>query len=60
VKPEPAIFEHLAQRFAIAPRETVFIDDLPANVAAARELGFATIRFENVEQCRRELAELIG
>jgi putative hydrolase of the HAD superfamily len=60
VKPEPAIFEHLAQRFAIAPRETVFIDDLPANVAAARELGFATILFESVEQCRRELAELLG
>ena len=60
VKPEPAIFEHLAQRFGIAPHETVFIDDLPANVAAARELKFHGIRFESVEQCRRELAELVG
>jgi putative hydrolase of the HAD superfamily len=60
VKPEPAIFEHLAQRFAIAPRETVFVDDLPANVAAARELGFVAIRFESVEQCRRELGEILG
>jgi putative hydrolase of the HAD superfamily len=60
VKPEPAIFEHLAQRFAIAPRETVFIDDLPANIDAARELGFAGILFESVEQCRRELAHLLG
>lgn len=60
VKPEPAIFEHLAQRFAIAPGETVFIDDMPANVAAARELGFTAIQFESVPQCERELREILG
>lgn len=59
VKPEPAIFEHLTQRFSIAPGETVFIDDLPANIAAARELGFATIRFESAAQCERELGEIL-
>lgn len=59
VKPEPAIFEHLAQRFAIAPAETVFIDDLPANIAAARELGFTTILFEDAVQCERELHRLL-
>ena len=59
VKPEPAIFEHLAQRFGIEPRATVFIDDLPANVAAARELGFATILFENAAQCEGELLALL-
>lgn len=60
VKPEPAIFEHLMQRFAIAPAETVFIDDLEANVAAARELGFATILFEDAAQCERELQRLLS
>src|SRR5262249_53096884 len=53
VKPEPAIFEHLSQRFAIAPAQSVFIDDMPANVAAARELGFAAIQFEDAAQCER-------
>jgi putative hydrolase of the HAD superfamily len=59
VKPEPAIFEHLMERFAIEPEETVFIDDLPANIAAAEALGFATILFEDAAQCERELERLL-
>ncbi len=58
VKPDPAIFEHLERIFELQPRETVFIDDVPANVEAAREAGFRAIRFENPEQLRDELESL--
>jgi putative hydrolase of the HAD superfamily len=59
VKPESAIFEHLTRRFAISAAETAFVDDLPANVAAARELGFATVLFEDAAQCERDLSRLL-
>ncbi len=60
VKPEPAIFEHLRERFGIDFGRSVFVDDLPANVAGARSLGLASILFESPEQCARELAPLLG
>jgi FMN phosphatase YigB (HAD superfamily) len=37
------------------PAESVFIDDLDRNVAAAREFGLEAIRFTNPEACRAEL-----
>jgi putative hydrolase of the HAD superfamily len=55
VKPEPAIFHHIAERYALVPAETVFIDDHLLNIESARRLGFRTIHFANAAQCRREL-----
>jgi FMN phosphatase YigB (HAD superfamily) len=37
-KPEPAAFTHVLQQHALVPRETLFVDDLPLNVEAARGL----------------------
>lgn len=59
VKPEPAIYEHLRDRFAIDFAESVFIDDLPRNIESARRLGLAAIQFRNPEQVRQELAALL-
>lgn len=55
-KPEPAIFRLLTERFGLEPAETVFVDDVPANVDAAWTLGFRGIRFESAHQLRRVLA----
>jgi putative hydrolase of the HAD superfamily len=59
VKPEPGIYEHLRERFGLDFTESVFIDDLPRNVEAARQLGLPAIRFETTEQVRRDLAPLL-
>ena len=59
MKPDPQIYRHLVERFAIRADETVFIDDMPRNVESARRLGIAAIRFENVEQCARELDAML-
>lgn len=56
IKPEAAIFRMLASRYALDPGSTVFIDDLPANVQAARALGWHGIHFESPEQLARSLA----
>jgi putative hydrolase of the HAD superfamily len=60
LKPEPGIYEHLRERHALDFAESVFLDDMPPNVEAARLLGLPAIRFETTEQARRELAAFLG
>lgn len=55
IKPDPEIFEHLTDRFSLKPAATVFIDDVEANVEAARAVGYRAIRFQNPEQLRSDL-----
>ena len=57
-KPDPRIFEHLVGRFGIEPAESLFIDDSPANIDAARALGFRAIQFTDAAELRRELVRL--
>lgn len=57
-KPDPAIFELLAERFEVRPAEAVFIDDAPRNVAAAGEVGFTGIAFTDANRLRQRLVEL--
>ena len=42
VKPDPAIFNLLTERFGVIPRETLFIDDSLPNALAAGAIGFKT------------------
>jgi 2-haloacid dehalogenase len=57
-KPDPAIFQILVDDHAVDPGRTVFIDDMPANVDAATELGFQAIRFTDAAALRAELVGL--
>jgi putative hydrolase of the HAD superfamily len=57
-KPDPAIYQLLQSRCALVPQQTVFIDDLKANVQAAQALGWHGIHFESAAQLREELALL--
>jgi epoxide hydrolase-like predicted phosphatase len=59
MKPEPAVFEHLLATFSLRPEESVFIDDVLANIDAAKEMGLHTIWFKNAAQCRRELEQIL-
>jgi 2-haloacid dehalogenase len=52
IKPDPRLFGVLFNRYALTPRECVFIDDSCANVEAAAQLGMRTIHYaENVDLC---------
>ena len=55
IKPDPAIFRLLLDRFGLDPQATFYVDDSPANVAAASELGFDAVRFTGPERLRRDL-----
>ena len=57
IKPEPAIFELLTARFGLEPAVTLFVDDMPANVDAARALGFEAHRFIDAAVLRAVLVD---
>lgn len=59
-KPEPGIYQLLQQRYELEAARTVFIDDLQANVDAARALGWRGIRFESAAQLEDELIAVAG
>jgi putative hydrolase of the HAD superfamily len=55
IKPDPAIYLHLLDKYDLAPGETIFVDDMPVNLAAADRLGIQTILFKNPKDCERLL-----
>ena len=55
-KPDPAIFELAARRFAHAPPAMLFIDDNAANVASARALGWQVHHFTGAAGLAMDLA----
>lgn len=59
-KPDPEIFRYMLNRFGISAEETLFIDDMPDNVASAGQSGIHTIQFTEIDDCRRAISQLIG
>jgi len=58
VKPDPRIYRHLLDLTGFSAASTVFVDDAPANVAAAEQLGMTGLLFRDPETLRRELRGL--
>lgn len=59
LKPSEVIYHHLLNQYALQPEETLFIDDLQANVMGARKVGIKAIQFRDIDQCLIEL-KLLG
>lgn len=57
-KPDPRIYRHLLERTGFDPATTLFVDDVPANLAVPAELGMTALRFEDPETLRHDLREL--
>jgi len=56
-KPDPAIFALAAQRFGRVGSELLFLDDHPANVAAAQAAGWRALQFVDAAQCEADLRQ---
>ena len=54
-KPQRRIFEVLIETLALPPSEILLIDDVEANIRAARELGLRGHVFTNAQTLRRDL-----
>jgi putative hydrolase of the HAD superfamily len=59
-KPEERIFRHAAELLGLAPEECVFIDDIEANVLAARTLGLAGLHHQDPRLTIGQLSDLLG
>lgn len=46
MKPDEKIFRQAIDRFSLRPDETIYLDDLQSNVAAARALGFVAVPYD--------------
>jgi putative hydrolase of the HAD superfamily len=57
VKPEPDIYRHCLQLLGLPASQTLFLDDMPVNVAAARSLGLHALEFHSVEASGGRLIE---
>ena len=58
IKPEAQIYEHLLKTFNLKANETVFLDDLPQNIQAAKDMGIHGILFTNLEEAKQKLDNL--
>lgn len=58
VKPDPAIYALLLERFGLTAAHTVFIDDRAENIDAARAAGLVGIHYRSASQLRGELTDL--
>ncbi len=54
-KPDPRIFQLTIERHGLEPRRTLFIDDSPRNVEAARALGLSAVQFRGPDTLRADL-----
>jgi 2-haloacid dehalogenase len=55
IKPDHRIYQLLFNRYGIAPQESVFIDDSPANIEAAQDLGMRGILFTGPDDLEKQL-----
>lgn len=60
VKPDPAIYHLLCRRYALNPEDCLFIDDLPANIEAAKSVGMKGHLFTNAGELRETLQNYLG
>lgn len=58
IKPEKKIYSTLLDRFSLVPEETVFIDDVSANVQGAVDMGIHGIQFTTPEEVKEKLISL--
>ncbi len=58
IKPNPAIYQLLLERYGLTAGESVFLDDTLKNVEEARRQGMEGILFRSREQAAQELRAL--
>ena len=59
-KPEPRIFQHVAELLGLPPQECVFIDDIQANITAAEQIGFTGVLHNAAADTAQQVADLLG
>ncbi|MGA3891806.1 HAD family hydrolase [Ralstonia nicotianae] len=58
MKPDPAIFNLIIERYQLRPEATAFIDDSVRNVEAAERAGLHGVHFRSADELRAQLRAL--
>ena len=59
-KPDPRIYQHACKELGVLPPQAIFLDDIGANLKAARALGMHTIKVDAPAQALAELDTALG
>ncbi|XP_059553515.1 bifunctional epoxide hydrolase 2-like isoform X1 [Myotis daubentonii] len=59
-KPDPQIYKFMLDTLKASPNEVVFLDDIGANLKAARDLGMVTILVHDSDMALQELEKVTG
>lgn len=59
-KPDPAIYQLVCGRLAVAPSQCVFLDDIGANLKPARAMGMVTIKVGDPDAALADLQAQVG
>ena len=59
-KPDERIYKIALEKMGVEPGEALFLDDLSANVAAARQLGMKAVQFLETSQALSEVRALLA
>lgn len=59
IKPDPAIYLLLMERYQLKANECLFLDDMPRNVEAAKAVGMNAIVFVDKDQAQRDMRAII-
>ena len=46
IKPHPEIYQHAIDKYSLVPENTLYIDDLPANIATGNTFNFRTHQYD--------------
>ena len=58
LKPDQKIYKYLLNQYNLNPTESVFIDDVAANVEGALSVGMHAFQFIDAKSCENKLIEL--
>ncbi len=58
LKPDPAIYRCLLERYSLEAAESIFVDDNADNVSGAKSVGMQAVRFSTAQQLERDLREI--
>lgn len=60
IKPDPRIYEYVAEQLEVRPDECVFTDDSVAYTDAAKAVGMQGICYEDFEQLKTEIGKILS
>jgi epoxide hydrolase-like predicted phosphatase len=59
-KPDPRIYRLACERLAVAPEDTIFLDDVEENVEGASAVGIRAILFTDTRQAIADVEAVLS